>query len=320
MKKFFPEINIARGILVFLVVFAHVISQFAWQDGDSVMAHIFRWIYSFHIPAFVLIAGFCAAKLLDMNTNAEYKGYLSTRCKRLMIPYFAWGGVYFVLRFVMGSSAREQYDMSRAWQFLLGYNPDGAMWFMWTLFVALIVVVMQLRFGVNTALFISSICYILCKLLIVDCQLHAVASVPTFVFFFMLGLYIRQNYQRLSKLIYSWRALAIAAVVFSAANIIRLPILPAVAGSILVLQVGHLLARRGNVAIMMMSAYAMEIYILAEPVKVVMRMAFFKLGIQPSIAFTGMLIVCITIPILVKKCFISKVIWLDRILLGNRWR
>ena len=48
-----------KAFLIFLVVFGHFLLPEKTQNGDAVEA-VFRWIYLFHMPAFVFVSGFCA--------------------------------------------------------------------------------------------------------------------------------------------------------------------------------------------------------------------------------------------------------------------
>ncbi len=48
----------ARFILIFLVVFGHLIQSYV--DANTFVATLYKFIYAFHMPAFILISGYFA--------------------------------------------------------------------------------------------------------------------------------------------------------------------------------------------------------------------------------------------------------------------
>lgn len=65
-------IDIAKGILIILVVMGHI------APGDTVLHHYIFW---FHMPAFLLISGFF------IKSTFVFKEEMEKKLKRLMIPY-----------------------------------------------------------------------------------------------------------------------------------------------------------------------------------------------------------------------------------------
>lgn len=51
----YPVLDNARFLLISLVVTGHLLEQLA--DSGPITAALYRWIYLFHMPAFVLISG-----------------------------------------------------------------------------------------------------------------------------------------------------------------------------------------------------------------------------------------------------------------------
>lgn len=79
-----PYFDNVRVILIFLVVFGHMIQPFIDQAGLNT---IYYWIYTFHMPAFILISGFFAKGSSD-------KEYLAKLVKKLLLPYLAFQIIY----------------------------------------------------------------------------------------------------------------------------------------------------------------------------------------------------------------------------------
>ena len=116
-------LDIAKGILIFLVVLGHVMPE-------SKMLHI--WIYSFHIPAFFIIDGF----LLNYTEfeNKQFQTIINKGIKNLIIPYVIYCIPLLVTRWIGSGFTLENLrfqiiDMI----FMCGI---GAMWFLPCLFLA----------------------------------------------------------------------------------------------------------------------------------------------------------------------------------------
>src|SRR5699024_8408040 len=75
----------ARLILIFLVVFGHMIQPFI--ENSSHLNTLYMWIYTFHMPAFIFIAGFFARGYGTI-------GYISKLAKKLLLPYLIFHLIY----------------------------------------------------------------------------------------------------------------------------------------------------------------------------------------------------------------------------------
>lgn len=77
-----------KGILIFLVVFGHLIGEF---KDNNVIHTIWRCIYLFHMPAFAFISGYFFKERTDCT-------------KKLLIPLFVFQILYEVLHFIIYKS------------------------------------------------------------------------------------------------------------------------------------------------------------------------------------------------------------------------
>ncbi|GIO24369.1 acyltransferase family protein [Oceanobacillus sp. J11TS1] len=105
----------AKVFLIFLVVFGHMIQPFV-SDSKSIEA-IYMWIYTFHMPAFILLAGFFAK-------GSGNKKYIWNLMKKLIIPYFIFQTLYTIYYFFIGKAD---------WQTGVFY-PQWSLWFLFSLF------------------------------------------------------------------------------------------------------------------------------------------------------------------------------------------
>lgn len=89
-KKRDVSLDIAKGILIFLVVWGHSIQfGFGYEYGESYQClddYIFRAICSFHMPLFMAISGY----LYYYSNRKSFKKVVTSRLKSIGIPYLAY--------------------------------------------------------------------------------------------------------------------------------------------------------------------------------------------------------------------------------------
>ncbi len=112
-SKFFDN---AKFILIFLVVFGHLISPLKEQDG--ILFTLYTVIFLFHMPAFILISGYFAK-------GYKKKGYLKKSVKKILIPYFIFQIIYSVYYYLIGKEERLTVDF---------LHPHWTLWFLMSLF------------------------------------------------------------------------------------------------------------------------------------------------------------------------------------------
>ncbi|TFJ93415.1 acyltransferase family protein [Lentibacillus salicampi] len=105
----------AKLMLIFLVVFGHVIQPFV--DGSSGVNTLYLWIYTFHMPAFIFLSGFFAKGSGNMK-------YITKLAKKLFVPYLIFQVIYTGYYFLIGKDG---------WQLEMFY-PHWALWFLFSLF------------------------------------------------------------------------------------------------------------------------------------------------------------------------------------------
>ncbi len=105
----------AKVLLIFLVVFGHLLQPFIQQSTG--MNTLYLWIYTFHMPAFIILSGFFAK-------GSGNKQYIMKLAKKLLIPYLIFQSLYTVFYFFIGKDG---------WQAGVFY-PQWALWFLFSLF------------------------------------------------------------------------------------------------------------------------------------------------------------------------------------------
>jgi fucose 4-O-acetylase-like acetyltransferase len=112
-SKYFDN---AKFILIFLVVFGHMISPY--KDQDKVLFTLYTVIFLFHMPAFILISGYFAK-------GYRKKGYLLKSVQKILIPYFIFQIIYSVVYFLVGKEKTLEFDL---------FQPHWSLWFLLSLF------------------------------------------------------------------------------------------------------------------------------------------------------------------------------------------
>lgn len=325
-------IDILRGILVICVVLGHAVQQYAGMLGPF-WTEVNRIIYSFHMPAFVFVAGLCALRVVELSGVSEKRDYIRSRAVRLLVPYVVWGLIYFALRLVVGDIARIVYRMDYAWLFFFGYNPDGAMWFLWSLFAATALVVPCAKlftrgwFLVLVGVALMSVVMFLPHF---PLRYRALTVVPVYSLFLGFGLFVRLHLEPLVKS--AGQAIWVAGaglMVFSLAAFLWCSkfaahalwfMLTSVSASLTLFALASLLARsagRVTRVFAFLGAEAMSIYVLGEPVKVCCRLYFKTLHLPVGVSFALMVALMLALPVLLSR-LIAKSSVLSALLLGVR--
>ncbi|MEN0648984.1 acyltransferase family protein [Caldifermentibacillus hisashii] len=76
-----------KFLLIFFVVFGHLIRSFI--ENNEILYAFYKTIYSFHMPAFILVSGYFAKGYFE-------KGYFTKLVKKLLVPYLIFQIIYSV--------------------------------------------------------------------------------------------------------------------------------------------------------------------------------------------------------------------------------
>lgn len=163
----------ARAILIILVVFGHMLSEYL--KNSALVSDIYLFIYTFHMPAFVLVSGYFAKKVYE-------QGYFQKLVKKLLVPYLIFQVLY-TLYYDFFFNDIESYSL---------FVPRWALWFLLSLFCwnVLLFFFGKMKYGMIIALFISLI-------IGYDAEVNGFLSLSrTFYFFpfFLAGYYLQLHH------------------------------------------------------------------------------------------------------------------------------
>lgn len=103
-----------KGLLIILVVLGHSIQSIDPQFDSNTL---FRYIYAFHMPAFMFVSGYVSYK-----ATMEWRT-IGKRARQLLVPFLCWAVVVSLL----------SWDITKMWTIIK--HPDyGGLWFLHALF------------------------------------------------------------------------------------------------------------------------------------------------------------------------------------------
>lgn len=135
------SLDVIRGVAILLVVIGHCIQYFsAGTSFDFFNNGVFKFIYSFHMPLFVLLSGYSFVFTIQKR---GFKEILLRNIKQLLIPLVIWNTINYVIISV---------PFSGSWLTVLkGYlvQMRGGLWFIWCILFCSITVAFVVKFFNN---------------------------------------------------------------------------------------------------------------------------------------------------------------------------
>ena len=325
-KKFFEEINILRGFCVLLVVIGHVLTQSKTDKFiiDKTFQIVGIIIYSFHMHTFFFMSGFLSCKTLKYKFEEKEK-YIRERGCRLMLPYFVMGIIYTPLKIILSAYSRIKFSVADIWKIFVGNNPDGALWFLYSLFIistisCLIVTNKRLNYilGITLVLYILSFIYKSDAILL--------RSLLIYPFFFVLGIKVRLNYDWIKEIFsnkkYGMFALVcfvISCILVILTNISGFSAISTITGLFSALYLSKIVSTNKNRIYKIFSIlayYSMDIYIFSEPIKVFVRIILKLVNVPTIISVVIIMGSALILPIVISKLFVRKSKILKKAFLG----
>ena len=208
-------LDILKAVCIILVVFGHAMQYGSGMDylrsGAFLYEPIFIFIYSFHMPLFMLISGFLFSHSAKTRTAKEL---LLSKGKQLVIPLFCWSFVTTAIQIIKILAGVSLHKLTFVWvcQTVLSAFWGGP-WFLWALFLSSVLVIIGQKFLKDNALF-----YILLCILSFVTPDAGNTAVYKFMFpFFLMGyLFHRCSLQAKLQRIYQNKAFSFSVVILFA--------------------------------------------------------------------------------------------------------
>lgn len=197
----------AKFILIFLVVFGHMIQPFT--INSVYIENIYTWVYTFHMPIFIFLAGFFAKGSGNIS-------YITRLAKKLVIPYIIFQVLYTGYYFLIGK---------QGWLTEHLFYPHWSLWFLISLFcwhmLLIIYKKMKPAYAIPIAIGIGLVIGYF------DQVGHLFSISRTFVFFpyFLIGYFVTEK-QVLRVKTVQWKAISLFILVAAFIIISIAPTLP----------------------------------------------------------------------------------------------
>lgn len=299
-----------KGIAIFLVVLGHAIPDATSLNGISseLMRVLHSIIYSFHMPVFFFVAGYFSKFIGDNLVDNIVR-----RCKRLLLPYFFVGTIYFPFKLLLSQFANKPIEVLDILKMPLGVNPDGELWFLYVLFFITIVVGIVIKHIHSIHLVISLIIYIIASIFI---EVSVIRSLLLYQLYFTLGRYIHEK-GLLDIFSFSIIKVLSVGLIFITSNIWlivnhEVMMFPSLAAALSGIYLTYLTSicwskysEKLYTVLVFLGCLSMEIYILSDIIKIPLRIILYS---KLHLYYTT-IIVCTIAPILL-SILVSK--WIKK--------
>ncbi|MFS0654378.1 acyltransferase family protein [Bacillus sp. 179-C3.3 HS] len=171
----------AKFLLIFLVVFGHLLRSFI-HDHDG-MLYLYKFIYTFHMPAFVLVSGFFAK-------GFRKPGFMKKVAMKLIIPYLIFQVIYSVYYYFLQDQSMSSVNP---------FDPQWSLWFLMSLFFWNLLLIPFSKLPFHWAMVVSLSIALLAGY--VDSISHFLSLSRTFVFLpmFLAGFYLKKQHFELIR-------------------------------------------------------------------------------------------------------------------------
>ncbi len=326
MKKYYKEMDVARGIGIFLVVLGHAFpdSQF---NGREFYAYIYKFIYSFHMPFFFVISGFFAYKIYSIKNLKDYGNFIYGKFKRLMVPYFSVSLVAVPIKLYMNNYAARPIKLNSLITNILIYPldiPIQYFWFIYTLFFIFAVAPIFKKLPINLTLVIT---LFLNLLFTKQIGLFYVYGIVHYLFYFFFGIYLKNTYDKLKNIKNKYAIVLIFSIILIVMNLFDVVkgvypyynLVTALVGSCIFLIVSQLIVNTSvGELFRKIGTYSYDIYLLSWFSQTGARVLCYQML---SLNYNAVIVIMILvgfIPILISKWILNKIPILSKVFLGHQ--
>lgn len=201
-------LDIVKGFAIIAVILGHSIQYgngVEYLDNESFFDNIvFQFIYSFHMPLFMLISGYLFYYSVEKKSISEIT---KVKCRSLLLPIFSFAiiakyGV--IISFIIGISRLEEFTNNFLKPVLLNYH----LWFLWAALLNSIIVLIVHKIKDSITI------YAFIWLLFLFIPSHRLPPVYSFVFpFFVIG-YMTNRHNVLSRIVIDIKILLLTSIAF----------------------------------------------------------------------------------------------------------
>ena len=171
----------AKFILMFFVVFGHILRTYI--DQNETIYALYNTIYTFHMPAFILLSGFFAK-------GFNKKGYIKKLSTKLILPYLVFQVLYTIYYYFLFDQSTIEFE---------ALKPNWALWFLLSLFFWNLMLFAYTKLKPITGITLAIILALLVGY--IDSISTYLSLSRTFVFFpfFLIGYHLqKEHFQKIT--------------------------------------------------------------------------------------------------------------------------
>jgi len=319
-KIYYPEINIARSIALIFVILGH-----SFPDAGYPFSKLYTVCYSFHMGLFFILSGFVSARKL-LSRNYKISTELKNKSIRLLVPYFVFSVITLILKLFTERFANNPFNLKDSYKILIGINPNGGLWFLWTLFIisAIFIIVGKLKNNLIYFIVFSAVAYIANMYI----PQIFISNVLKFSALYTIGIIIFKYYDYFKKYLLNPIAGIASLVIFCIIHIAKVKtdyMITCLTASIFILFMSQLAVKFKSKLEAVYTifdefgTYSYDIYLLSYFVQVPLRVVFKSIiPIPELLLYFLMFVLGLIIPYLASKYILRKVPIFNLLLFGNK--
>ncbi len=204
MKNRIAYYDILRGIAIIGVLIGHSSSiGLSSKDTsyDFIITVILRLFINFCVPLFLALSGFFLANKKVEQKN-DYKHFIIKQIPRVLYPYFIWSIFYSIMLFLRGE------NINTIIYKYFTFQSSSPMYFIILIIQYYLLLPLLKKLANPRGLIVSAVISLSCSILIIFFREYTTIQLPlivyagffpTYLIFFVLGLYLRNNEIRLSN-------------------------------------------------------------------------------------------------------------------------
>lgn len=134
--------DLIKCFAIFMVIWGHCIGQLTQTDCSQLP--VYRIIYSFHMPLFMLISGYFASN----SMNLSFKVVLAKKFRQLIYPCIIWGAMIWLVIESMYSFCYNR-DTIDLWGLLVDFYWFADFWFLKSCFICYLLAYIGSHSGIS---------------------------------------------------------------------------------------------------------------------------------------------------------------------------
>lgn len=218
-------IDMYKAILTLLVIIGHFVLKWVpTSEGGNIYSicnTIAAVIYSFHMPAFIMISGYSYKRYLYQKAQ-DTKVFIKNKAMELLIPYMIFSLIFGGMK-VLG----EAYTLSPSGGFdllVFPIKPIGYLWFIYTLFIMYSIASVLQKWRVNKVLLVLVTIVMHVCFYFVDIPWFDINRLLRYSIFFVLGIFIYNYESDFEKRLTNW-VVVLSAIIFLVVEFVYISLL-----------------------------------------------------------------------------------------------